>query len=194
MANGFVQTKVNVVFRTDGGKNAVRVPLDDLVRALESTGIRLPVAPAGGNGRDAEVFYGSGLEVGLEVEKDDASLAAVVSPFENDYPGITLDGTDPDARTLFLAQCELPNVQYPDTITARLYAGYEACETDEPIVFMKHRLLKTHEIERRAKLAGASGPRIRRKLVYVDGDLAEPRPWTSLGDGEACPPEHEPEF
>lgn len=194
MANGFVQTKVNVVFRTDGGKNAVRVPLDDLVRALESTGIRLPVAPAGGNGRDAEVFYGSGLEVGLEVEKDDASLAAVVSPFENDYPGITLDGTDPDARTLFLAQCELPNVQYPDTITARLYAGYEACETDEPIVFMKHPLLKTHEIERRAKLAGASGPRIRRKLVYVDGDLAEPRPWTSLGDGEACRPEHEPEF
>lgn len=194
MANGFVQTKVNVVFRTDGGKNAVRVPLDDLVRALESAGIRLPVALAGGDGRDAEALYGSGFEIGLEVEKNDASLTAVASPFENDYPGITLDGTDPDGRTLFLAQCELPNVQYPDTITARLYAGYEACETDEPVVFMKHRLLGTPEVERRKTLAGASGPRVRRKLVYVDGDLAKSRPWTSLEDGEACRPEHEPEF
>lgn len=194
MANRFVQTKVNVVFRADGGKNTVRVPLADLMRALESAGIRLPVALAGGGGQDAGILYASGLEIGLEVEKDGSSLVAMASPFENDYPGITLDGTDPDGRTMFLAQCELPSVQYPDTITARLYAGYETCETDEPVVFMKHRLLGTPEVERRKALAGASGPRVRRKLVYVDGDLAKSRPWTNLGDGEAYRPEHEPEF
>lgn len=187
-----MQTKVNVVFRTGGAESAVRVPLDDLVRALESAGIILPMARA--DGQDSGVLYGPGLEIGLEVEKDDASLAAMTSPFENDYPGITLDGTDSNGRTMFLAQCELPNVQYPDAVTARLYAGYEDCETDAPVVFMKHRLLGTPEVERRKAIAGTSGPRVRRKLVYVDGDLAESRPWTNLGNGETGRPEHEPEF
>ena len=104
----------------------------------------------------------------LEITQDGNDLTASAPVHEAEYPGIALDAHDNHNRVIYLANAELPNDDYPDTSVARLYAGYAQFETDAPIAAVF------------TPMRGSVLPEYKpapTKLVYVDTELAQYRPW-----------------
>ena len=118
-------------------------------------------------------------ELCIFVQKNGAKLVAACDPRERDFPGITVGGFDSDQNELFLAEAELPNNEYPHSVSTRLYAGYSSYETDAPIAIV------THDIQDREKLQQrASDPNhpVFNKIVHVDTDVAQYLPWREAGE------------
>ena len=116
----------------------------------------------------------------LYVTNEKETLSAETLPYEKEYPAITVDGADENNNCLWLTQAELPNAQYPDMITSRLYAGYAQVETGEPIVFLRHKLHTDAQLKA-AKRRLADDKKMLNKLVYVDMTIAQCRPWNMTG-------------
>ncbi len=104
----------------------------------------------------------------LKISQDGNDLAASAPVHEAEYPGVALDAHDAHGRTIYLANAELPNDDYPGTSVARLYAGYAEIETDAPIAAVFTPMRGTVLPEYRPAPT---------KLVYVDTELAQYRPW-----------------
>lgn len=103
--------------------------------------------------------------VGVAVSKDGRELTAMISGDEA-YPSIAVDGEDGSGNALYLSHVELPNEDYPDAITARLYAGYANFESDEPMVIVAHKLYSDEKLQALANDPPAA--RMNSKCVYVD--------------------------
>lgn len=103
--------------------------------------------------------------VGVSVSKDGRELTAMISGDEA-YPSIAVDGEDGSGNALYLSHVELPNEDYPDAITARLYAGYANFESDEPMVIVAHKLYSDEKLQALANDPPAA--RMNSKCVYVD--------------------------
>lgn len=103
--------------------------------------------------------------MGVAVSKDGRELTAMISGGEA-YPSIAVDGEDGSGNVLYLSHVELPNEDYPDAITARLYAGYANFESNEPIVIVAHKLYSDEKLQALANDPPAA--RMNSKCVYVD--------------------------
>lgn len=78
-------------------------------------------------------------ELILSIDQDNLSLRVSTTPTEEYYPGVYVDGRDTESNTnYYLGNFELPNASYPNSFTARLYAGNEKFETDSPICLVRH--------------------------------------------------------
>lgn len=114
---------------------------------FENTTVRIPINEIikkfalGGNPNIA----------GITVTKDSRLLKSFTSLNEAEYPSIYTDAEDENKETIWLANAELPNEDYPDSITARLYAGYEALGKDEPIEKVTVKLLTKQELKERTE-------------------------------------------
>ena len=113
--------------------------------------------------------------IALIVKKEDKHLIAETYPYETEYPGINVDATH-DAHKLYITNIELPSVTCPKAITARLYAGYDAFETDGPIAIVKHTLQDKATLKALTTRAKEGKP-MPTKLVYIDTDVSQFRPW-----------------
>lgn len=140
------------------------ISLQEVIDALVQVG-RLPVN-AGGYG-EAEL---------LVRHNGTALVARPTDPDEKDYPGMNLDAVDPHDERIFLANVELPNADYLNQITTRLYNGYAAFESDEPSVLMGTFLRMPEDARRLGEYA--DGKRELRKILYVDRDICETRTWS----------------
>lgn len=120
-------------------------------------------------------------EAGILIEKDGVVLKAYAFPYEEDYPGIYIDGISGNHQ-FCLANVELPNESYPQDFAARLYAGCEEYECDSPIA-----LVKSNCQGQRPNGDSFSEGENLTKIVYVDTDFAQFRPWREDGRPE---PEH----
>lgn len=126
-------------------------------------------------------------EIRVGMERDGIMLHADFQPREADYPGITVDASTPQAGNIYLGNFELPCETYPTRIAARLYAGCEKYETDEPIAVVTHEATDDARVIYRSQNHPAPD-RAMRKLVYVDEKSAKSTPW--LDAGEENMPEH----
>lgn len=126
-------------------------------------------------------------EVRLGMERGRIMLHAAVQPREADYPGIMVDASTPQAGNVYLGNFELPCETYPTRIAARLYAGCEKFETDEPIAIVTHEVTDDARVIYRSQNHPAPDKAMR-KLVYVDEKSAKSTPW--LDAGEENMPEH----
>ncbi len=108
--------------------------------------------------------------VKVTLSQGNKSLFAIAEPDE-EYPAITVDG-EADEKKFFLANIELPNPMYPNDFTSRLYAGCANYETDGPIAIVKSRI----DGKKPSGKAYVDGD-ILTKIVYVDTDEAQYRPW-----------------
>lgn len=106
----------------------------------------------------------------MTLKRDGRALTALASD-DLDYPGINLDGSDEHGQSIYLAQAELPNQDYPKAICVRLYAGYEQAETDEPLAMVRNDLMEPIQV----CVKGAAGPTPR--TVYLDEKLAVVEPY-----------------
>lgn len=122
--------------------------------------------------------------VRLGMQKGQAEMHAGICPKEEEYMGIDIDA-DIAGDPMYLGNFELPCDTYPDRIAARLYAGHHAYETDEPIAIVTHDVTDRALMEERM---ARHADRPMRKLIYVEGRLADARQWTEGGEG--CMPEH----
>ena len=123
----------------------------------------------------------------LGMSRGGIEMHARIEPQEAEYPGITVDASTAQAGNVYLGNFELPCETYPSRIAARLYAGCEKFETDEPIAVV------THEVTDDARVIYRSQnhpfpQNAMRKLVYVDEKSAKSTPW--LDAGEENMPEH----
>ena len=114
--------------------------------------------------------------VGVAVSKDGHELTAMISGDEA-YPSIAVDGEDGSGNALYLSHVELPNEDYPDAITARLYAGYANFESDEPMVIVAHKLYSDKKLQELADDPPAA--RMNSKCVYVDYTIGAAVPMNS---------------
>lgn len=114
--------------------------------------------------------------VGVAVSKDGRELTAMISGDEA-YPSIAVDGEDGSGNALYLSHVELPNEDYPDAITARLYAGYANFESDEPMVIVAHKLYSDKKLQELADDPPAA--RMNSKCVYVDYTIGAAVPMNS---------------
>lgn len=114
--------------------------------------------------------------VGVSVSKDGRELTAMISGDEA-YPSIAVDGEDGSGNALYLSHVELPNEDYPDAITARLYAGYANFESDEPMVIVAHKLYSDKKLQELADDPPAA--RMNSKCVYVDYTIGAAVPMNS---------------
>lgn len=105
------------------------------------------------------------VEAVLRVAREDCAMTASVEPKEKEYPGIAIDAEDARKQQLYVCRAEMPHEDLPDSIEARLYAGYADYETDAPIAMVKHRLNDMGYCEAGKDFGGD-------KIVYVDTDLA----------------------
>ena len=126
-------------------------------------------------------------EVRLGMVRSGVEMHAAFQPREADYPGIMIDASTAQAGNVYLGNFELPCETYPTRIAARLYAGCEKFETDEPIAIV------THEVTDDARVIYRSQnhphpEKSMRKIVYVDEQLAKSAPWTDAGEENM--PEH----
>ena len=157
----------------DGGRFAdqVNVPMADVIGALVEKGI----IPASEGTWTAK----------LGVHHGGVALVAATTPAdETEYPGINVDALDENLADIYLANVELPNGDYPGDITARLYNGYAAFESDEPAVLM-HTKIRSHEDATRLGIYADEKSELR-KIAYVNRDNCESRTW----DGDVSA-EHE---
>lgn len=119
-------------------------------------------------------------EIILSCEQHGNCLTASVEPKEAEYPGITVDATDSSGRQMYLANAELPNECFPDSITTRLYAGDSEFENDGPIAITKTKLMTDDDLSVRAEQT--KGGRALTKIVYVNTETAQYRPWMENRD------------
>lgn len=103
------------------------------------------------------------------VENDEGTSLVAHADIDEEFPFIDIDGYHNDRR-FYLVSTEMPNECYPDSFTARLYAGCaDADETDSPVAFVRTSVKRDFpEIPPTKPL---------KKLVYVDEDIAEKRTW-----------------
>lgn len=116
----------------------------------------------------------------LGVENSDAEIIACARPPENEYAGIDVDAYTKNGQLYYLANFELPNMDYKNDITARLYAGNAEYETDAPIALAKHNI---HPENQQEKYTSPDSPT---KIVYIDTELAQFRRW----ENTLTAPEH----
>ena len=121
------------------------------------------------------------------MERAGIDMHASFQPREADYPGITVDAATMQAGNIYLGNFELPCETYPSRIAARLYAGCEKFETDEPIAIVTHEATDDARVIYRSQNHPAP-EKAMRKLVYVDEKSAKSTPW--LDAGEENMPEH----
>lgn len=105
----------------------------------------------------------------VELVKNGKTLKVSINDDE-DYPSVAIDGSDQHDQEVYLAQAELPNEDYPDAFTARLYAGYAACETDEPIAMVKADILSKEQLQERTE-AVKQRKKPYLKTLSIDEDL-----------------------
>lgn len=116
-------------------------------------------------------------EIGIRIENQDGvQLDTTASVDDMKYPGIDIDACDASGEQIYLTRAQLPNESFPDTITARLYAGYACYESNSPIATIPTRLLNKKELARRAD-ANQNAAYSPAKLIHIDYDLARPCPW-----------------
>ena len=143
---------VNTGIELQIDNNKIVVPLQKLMSALGLNPDNPPV------------------EINLYAEKNGERLVANVATRDDEYVGIYIDGFDSDGNPLYLAHCELPTESAPDSIEARLYAGYADYETDVPIAVV------THDIRDRKRLhERAESNKGYTKIVHVDTEVAQSR-------------------
>lgn len=123
--------------------------------------------------------------VALVLSQDGAALHAQAPIGEREYPGISVDCVDANGERLYQTGTELPNQDYPDRVVSRLYAGYAAYETDEPIACVSSKLLGEAGLDKAAE--SSNKKHTPTKIVYIDTSLAASRPWPGSQDGK---PEH----
>lgn len=126
-------------------------------------------------------------QLAMGLERGNMQLFAAIDVREAEYPGITVDAFTPEARNIWLGRFELPCETYPTRIAARLYAGCERYETDEPIALVTHEVTDDARVIYRAGRLKNSGDHLH-KIVYVDRDIAEPRHWSGCHEDDL--PEH----
>lgn len=125
-------------------------------------------------------------EIGIRIEnQDNIELNTTASVHDMKYPGVDIDACDASGEQIYLARAQLPNESFPDTVTARLYAGYACYESNSPIATVPTRLLNKKELARRADANYSPA-----KLIHIDYDLARPCPWNDTGHLR----EHDPEY
>lgn len=129
-------------------------------------------------------------ELVLSITQDNLSLRVSTSPTEEYYPGIYVDGQDTKVNTnYYLGNFELPNASYPNSFTARLYAGNEKFETDSPICMVRHATDETSLEEYINHYENNSQKnRPLTKNIYVDKTIARTNHWA--GACEEDLPEH----
>lgn len=115
------------------------------------------------------------LTATLALTRDNIKLEAQGN-LENEYPGFLITAKDANGEPITLANAELPNADMPDTLTARLYAGYDAFETDCPIAEVETRLRTADEMMLMDRLNNRTGRGLT-KLINVDYDLAYVQSW-----------------
>lgn len=116
---------------------------------------------------------GEAVVFGCGVESSGAALTASVLT-DPDFPGIVVDATGPDGKILSVARAELPGTFGPlSTVVGKLYGGYED-NTDDVVAAVKNGF-------------GVSGKQNRKKLVYVNREVALPKKWENL----VCADEYE---
>lgn len=157
--------------------NTFEAPIQDVIAALIETR-RIPAQSDGYEKAELVVRHDG---VAVFAQPTDAA--------ETDYPGMNIDGADAGNNQIFLANVELPNTDYPDSITSRLYNGYADFESDEPAALMRTRLREPEETARLGKYADEK--QAFRKILYVDRDICETRTWGSdtSDEHEYEPPE-----
>lgn len=118
------------------------------------------------------------VNVSVIVAKDQKALTVQLID-DDDYPGIDIDAADTHGKILYIGHAELPNDDYKDSVTARLYAGYAALETDEPVCMMRHRLLDDETLNRKISEAfhDPNWPAKNQKCVHIDYNVAVGVPW-----------------
>lgn len=158
MNESTVNTGIFVKFTKDGTNHTVFYSTEQLLKKL-----------------GADLAGIDPMELGIFVDKNGESLQASVQPKEQDYPGITVDGFDADGEQVYLANAELPNETYPQSIAARLYAGYAAYEFDGPIAIVTHGIRDAEQTKQRA-----AEQKQFTKIVYVDPESAQHRPWKEI--------------
>ena len=116
-------------------------------------------------------------KIGIRIEnQDNVQLDATAFVHNMEYPGIDIDACDTSGERIYLTRVDLPNESFPDTIAARLYAGYACYECDTPIAIVPTRLLNKKELAKRAD-ANQNATYSPAKLIHIDYDLARPCPW-----------------
>lgn len=126
-------------------------------------------------------------QLAMGLERGNMRLFANIDVREAEYPGITVDAFTPEARNIWLGRFELPCETYPTRIAARLYAGCERYETDEPIALVTHEVTDDARVIYRAGRLKNPSDHLH-KIVYVDQDIAEARPWSGCHEDDL--PEH----
>ena len=106
--------------------------------------------------------------VEMRIENAEGIAHVAHADIDEDFPSISVDGFHSD-RQFYLANVEMPNECYPDSFTARLYAGCVADETDSPVAFVRTSVTREFGDDQ------TQNPLT--KLVYVDDDIAEKRTW-----------------
>lgn len=130
-------------------------------------------------------------EIILQVKnRNNIAITAAADVIEQEYPAITIDGKDANDCAMYLAHAELPNECYPDSITTRLYAGYECCECDAPIAMTVTRICSKEELDQRARQNIRTPNVMQKKLVHIDYDVAQARAWNETASLQ----EHDPEY
>lgn len=109
------------------------------------------------------------LQAGVAVKQDGTCLTALtdIEP-SGEYPGIVVDGHDANGEKIYVARAELPSEDFPNAVTAMLYAGYENYETNEPVAVVRTSLMSREELN----AAAQSGSGLPRKIVYINDDVA----------------------
>lgn len=126
-------------------------------------------------------------EVRLGMVRSGIEMHAAFQPREADYPGIMVDASTPQAGNVYLGNFELPCETYPTRIAARLYAGCEKYETDEPIAIVTHEATDDARVIYRSQNHPAP-EKAMRKFVYIDEKSAKSAPWLDADEGAM--PEH----
>lgn len=109
--------------------------------------------------------------VRLSVSTKDGTRLIAEADTDPAHPGIGLNATDADGRTIYLSRAELPNENGPDSLMAFLYAGYADFNADGPIACVRTQLLTPDEADAAERTYEETGkPPI--KLVHVMNTLA----------------------
>ena len=146
------EPNVSLVFTVtkDNGESGeeIHVPLDEV---LSDLGIE-----------------GDARSVCIKVEQDGNALLAETCPHNRDFPYVSLDAMNADGDFFNVAMVELPNEDLPTSVSARLYAGLDSHEYDEPIAEVRHAM----DVSALKARPGMKPPT---KVVWVNDDVATSR-------------------
>lgn len=114
-------------------------------------------------------------DVTIDLENEGKHISILTN--DNDcYPSVMVMGKVED-RELNLAEIELPNPDFPEDFTLRVYAGNPAYETDAWIALVKSNAAGKSVVNKKFSARDELT-----KIIYVDDDLATAKSFDAFGD------------